>query len=191
MSEVHASAPVSGRGQAVNRPPLTERPAARNGAMRLANRPLPLLATTRVYACGITPYPSPGHGGRADPRRGPVAARADRELRKTALAAVDSVRVEHVPAGLEVISRLQSQGVTVLAVEIAPAAQSLWQSPLLAAEPLALVFGHETESLSAEVLTLVDATICLPMRGAGKSLNVATAVAVVLYEVLRRQSRTP
>ena len=141
---------------------------------------------TRVIACGITPYPS---AGRLDPRRGPVAARADRELRKTALAAIGAVRVEHVTTVAEAIVRLRTEGATVVAVEIASHALPLWWSPVLDVAPLALVFGHETEGLSPEVLALVDATISIPMRGAGTSLNVATAAAVVLYEALRRQSQ--
>src|ERR687898_1495596 len=69
---------------------------------------------TRLIATGITPYPSLG---RADPRRGPVASRAERELRKTALAAMDTVKIEHVPTPQEAISRLRTEGATIVAIE--------------------------------------------------------------------------
>ena len=138
---------------------------------------------TRVIACGITPYPPQGV---ADPRRGPVIARAERELRKTALASYESVRVEYAPGVAEAAARVGS--VAIIAVERVPAAANLWQAPDLDRRPLALLFGHETDGLSPEALALADATIGIPMYGAGKSLNVATAVAVVLYEVVRRQS---
>jgi 23S rRNA (guanosine2251-2'-O)-methyltransferase len=140
---------------------------------------------TRLIATGITPYPSLGAD---DPRRGPVAARADRELRKTALAAMDPVKIEHFPTPQEAISRLRTEGATIIAIETTTAAQSLWNTPALDAPHLALLFGHETEGLSPEALALADVTISIPMRGAGKSLNVSTAAAIVLYEVLRRQS---
>ena len=140
---------------------------------------------TRLIACGITPYPSLGS---TDTRRGPIAARADRELRKTALAALETVHVEHAPAAEDAIAELRHHGATIVAVETAAAARPLWDASALDAAHLALIFGHETEGLSAEALALADATITIPMCGAGKSLNVATAAAVVLYEVLRRKS---
>ncbi len=141
---------------------------------------------SRLIACGITPHPSQG---RDDERRGPVAARADRELRKTALAAYDTVRVEHAPTAAEAIARVRGEGAAVVAAEAALEAPSIWDAPTLGASRLAVVFGHETEGLSSETLKLADAVVRIPMYGAGRSLNVATAVAVVLYEVLRRQSR--
>ena len=140
---------------------------------------------THLIACGITPYPSDGG---ADIRRGPVAARADRELRKTALAAFDRVRVEHVPTVEAAIERLRGAGTTIVAVETTQSGRTLWDEPSLSRRPLALLFGHETEGLSPAALALADVTITIPMRGAGRSLNVATAAAVVLYEALRRES---
>jgi len=140
---------------------------------------------TRLITCGTTPYPSQG---RSDRRRGPVAARADRELRKTALAAYDSVRVDYCPTAAEAVAQLRGEGATVVAVEALPDAPPVWESSALDANPLALLFGHETEGISPDVLGSVDAVVRIPMLGAGRSLNVATAAAVVLYEVVRRQS---
>jgi 23S rRNA (guanosine2251-2'-O)-methyltransferase len=140
----------------------------------------------RVIACGITPYPP--LGGADDPRRGPVAARAGRELRKTALAGYDTVQVTHVPTVQEAIALVRSEGATVVAVETAPNAPLLWDSPVLDARPLALVFGHEVEGLPLDALAAVDAIVRLPMHGAGQSLNVAVSAALVLYELLRRRA---
>ena len=138
----------------------------------------------RVVACGITPYPP---AGADDPRRGPVAARAGRELRKTALAAYDSVAVEHVPDAGAAIERLRREGATVVAVENAPGSDPLWRARALDAPRLALVLGHEVTGLSPAILALADATVAVPMLGAGASLNVAVAAGVVLYEVVRRR----
>ncbi|CAA9244582.1 MAG: hypothetical protein AVDCRST_MAG77-1718 [uncultured Chloroflexi bacterium] len=140
---------------------------------------------TRVIACGITPYPSLG---RADSRRGPVAARAERELRKTALASFDTVRIEHCATIAEAISRVRAEGAAVVAVEGTPDAPTLWESPALDAERVALVLGHEVEGIGAEALALVDAVVRIPMHGAGRSLNVAVAASLVLYEVIRRRT---
>lgn len=138
----------------------------------------------RVIACGITPYPSQE---RDDIRRGPVASRADRELRKTALAAVGTVGVEPTPDVLEAIARVKAEGATVVAVERAPQADVLWRSSALDASCLALVLGHEVEGLPPDVLAVADAVVAVPMLGAGTSLNVAVAAGVVIYEIVRRR----
>ena len=50
-----------------------------------------------------------------------------------------------------------------------------------------LVFGRETKGLPAELLTVnADNCITIPMHGT-RSLNLATAVAIVLFEAVRQQ----
>jgi len=142
---------------------------------------------TRVITCGITPYASQG---RADQRRGPVAARADRELRKTALAAFDSVHIETCASVEEAIERVRAEGATLVAVEAKPGAPLYWESPALDADPLAFIFGHEVEGIGPATLSLADATVRIPMSGVGASLNVAIAAALVLYELARRSAYT-
>ena len=142
---------------------------------------------TRLIACGITPYPPLGP---ADPRRGPVAERAGRELCKTALAAYERVKVEWCPTAAEAIARVRAEGATVVAVERAPGAVPYWAAPELDACPLALALGHEVEGIAPNVLDLADAVVEIPMLGAGAPLNVAVAAAIVLYELVRRRAVT-
>ena len=50
-----------------------------------------------------------------------------------------------------------------------------------------LVFGRETKGLPQELLTAnADSCITIPMYGT-RSLNLATAVAIVLFEAIRQQ----
>ena len=54
-----------------------------------------------------------------------------------------------------------------------------------------LVFGRETKGLPNKLLAAnVDNCITVPMHGT-RSLNLATAVAIVLFEAVRQQSTTP
>jgi 23S rRNA (guanosine2251-2'-O)-methyltransferase len=137
-----------------------------------------------VHACGITPFPPAGLDLRDDPRRGPVAARAARELRKVALSAYDTVRMTHWPDASEAIAHVRGYGATVVAVETSPNAVRYRGASVLRARPLALVFGHEVYGVSAEVLGMCDSVVSIPMRGAGRSLNVAVACGVVCYEAI-------
>jgi tRNA (guanosine-2'-O-)-methyltransferase len=47
--------------------------------------------------------------------------------------------------------------------------------------------GHEDHGVSAAALAACDEAAYLPLAGKVGSLNVATAVAIALYEVRRRE----
>jgi tRNA (cytidine/uridine-2'-O-)-methyltransferase len=67
----------------------------------------------------------------------------------------------------------------------ANATRSFWEAPF--APNSCLVFGSETEGLPARILEKhPERCFRIPMPGRVRSLNIASAVAVVLYEGLRR-----
>jgi tRNA (cytidine/uridine-2'-O-)-methyltransferase len=67
----------------------------------------------------------------------------------------------------------------------ARAERSLWEAPFRANS--CLVFGSETEGMPARILEKhPERCFRIPMPGPVRSLNLATAVGVVLYEGLRR-----
>lgn len=47
-----------------------------------------------------------------------------------------------------------------------------------------LFFGPETRGLPPEILERMDATVRIPIRGEVRSLNLSTAVGIVLYQAL-------
>jgi tRNA G18 (ribose-2'-O)-methylase SpoU len=52
--------------------------------------------------------------------------------------------------------------------------------------PAALVLGNERSGVSQEVLACADQAVAIPMLGMANSLNVATAAAIVLHELVQR-----
>jgi len=54
-------------------------------------------------------------------------------------------------------------------------------------QPLALVFGNESEGVSPEALALADYKIKIPMLGMVPSLNLSVSVGVILYEALKQR----
>jgi tRNA G18 (ribose-2'-O)-methylase SpoU len=52
--------------------------------------------------------------------------------------------------------------------------------------PAILVLGSETSGVSRAVLACADQAVAIPMLGMANSLNVATAGAIVLHELMRR-----
>jgi 23S rRNA (guanosine2251-2'-O)-methyltransferase len=51
-----------------------------------------------------------------------------------------------------------------------------------------IVFGSEGEGVSADVLAACDESVAIPMKEGVDSLNVASASAVFLYEILRQRN---
>jgi tRNA (cytidine/uridine-2'-O-)-methyltransferase len=67
----------------------------------------------------------------------------------------------------------------------ARAERSFWTAPYRA--NTCLVFGSETEGMPARILEKhPDRCFTIPMSGRVRSLNLATAVGIVLYEALRQ-----
>ena len=124
----------------------------------------------RVVLCGITPRPDQGHKQR-------------RAIAKTALGAEDSVQWEYHADTDTALQQMASAGYQIVAVETSQDAVDLFTwTPQW---PVCLVFGHEREGVSPDLDDRFDTVIRIPMLGKKRSLNVATAAGVVLYELLR------
>jgi TrmH family RNA methyltransferase len=68
------------------------------------------------------------------------------------------------------------------------AAVSLWDGPLDARAVLLL--GSEGAGLPQDLVLRCDGAVAIPMQGTAESLNLATAAAVLLYELKRRRDAT-
>jgi TrmH family RNA methyltransferase len=84
----------------------------------------------------------------------------------------------------EVISWLRAQSLQIVATS-PQATSSAWD--LDYRQPTAFAMGSESRGLTDEFMTAADATVRLPMKGLGDSLNVAVSCGIVLYEALRQR----
>ncbi|MGA8599594.1 MAG: TrmH family RNA methyltransferase, partial [Bryobacteraceae bacterium] len=82
------------------------------------------------------------------------------------------------------INALRRQEHEIAAIETSVNAVDIfdWQPHF----PVCVLFGHEVEGLSPDLLKLCDTYVRIPMLGLKHSLNVASAGAVVMYELLRK-----
>jgi tRNA G18 (ribose-2'-O)-methylase SpoU len=126
----------------------------------------------RVVLCGITPRPDQG-------------ARQRRAIAKTALGAEEAVAWEYAADTHAALANLRRAGYHVAAIETSAGAVDLFE--WMPEWPVCLVFGHEREGVSADVALGIETVVRIPMSGKKRSLNVASAAAVVLYELLRRR----
>jgi tRNA G18 (ribose-2'-O)-methylase SpoU len=105
------------------------------------------------------------------------------QIAKTALGSqqtVPWVRADAIP----VIDERRSSGWETAAVETVDEAIDLfdWQPRF----PVLIVFGHEVEGLPADIVQRCGTRVRIPMIGTKRSLNVATAGGVVMYELFRK-----
>ncbi len=106
------------------------------------------------------------------------------KLEKTALGAFDYVPWTYYEKVDQAVERLVSLEIPLVAVENTPDAQIYTQFDW--PRPVAVVFGHEVEGISPTVLARCSHRVIIPVLGFKRTLNVATAFGIVLYEVLRQ-----
>jgi 23S rRNA (guanosine2251-2'-O)-methyltransferase len=120
----------------------------------------------KLCLCGITAHP---------PKKA---------ISKTALGAEETVAWEHDWDAVHMAEKLRRDGFAIAAIETGLQAVDLfeWEPQF----PVCVAFGHEVDGLRPELLEMADAHVRIPMLGQKKSLNVATAGGIVLYELLRK-----
>ncbi len=122
----------------------------------------------KIYLCGITATPP------------------HKEIQKTALGATETVAWEHSQSVTEVISKLKSEGTTVLAVEQVENAHLLDEFKVDIHQKYALVFGNEVYGVSQEAVELCDGCIEIPQLGTKHSLNIAVSAGIVIWDLFKQ-----
>lgn len=122
----------------------------------------------KIYLCGITATPP------------------HKEIQKTALGATETVAWEHSQSVTEVISKLKSEGTTVLAVEQVENAHLLDEFKVDINQKYALVFGNEVYGVSQEAVELCDGCIEIPQLGTKHSLNIAVSAGIVIWDLFKQ-----
>jgi tRNA G18 (ribose-2'-O)-methylase SpoU len=119
----------------------------------------------QIHLCGITP--TPGHP----------------KVAKTALGAETRVGWRYYRNALQAAAELKAAGVQLWALEIHPQARSLFEMRPLQDHALALIIGNEVAGIDPGLLAASDQIVQLPMLGHKRSLNVASAGAIALYQL--------
>ena len=105
-------------------------------------------------------------------------------IRKTALGAEERVPWEGVSDTAAQLQAMRAHGYEIAAIETSTRAVDIfdWRPRF----PACVLFGHEVEGLAQPLLDACDTHVRIPMLGFKHSLNVASAGAVVMYELLRK-----
>ena len=99
--------------------------------------------------------------------------------------AVEHLRVAQVPNLARSLDTLKQGGRWIVGLERGAGAVDLYAADV--PTPTALVVGSEGSGIGQNVRGRCDLLVALPMRGRVASLNAATAGAIALFELLRRE----
>lgn len=125
------------------------------------------LLPSAVFPCGISALP----GGR--------------KVGHTSRGTHATVPWRWFPTALEASSWAIAAGFGLFVVENTASATPLHMAAF--PDSTALVFGNEAEGVSRDVLELSPGTVVIPQAGERGCVNVASAAAVLGWEILRRR----
>ncbi len=117
-----------------------------------------------LYLTGISPQPP------------------HREITKTAIGAELAVEWSYDKNIMNVIGDLRSRGFQIIAIEQTSESTLLSDWEPDTDDKIAIVFGHEIDGVSDEVISLCDACIEIPQFGTKHSINVSVCTGVVLWQ---------
>lgn len=108
-----------------------------------------------------------------------------KEIKKTALGAEETVTWKYFKTTEEAIAELRQEGFNIYAAEQAEGSYKLNAIGFDTDEKIAVVFGNEVTGVEQTTIALCDGCLEIPQLGMKHSLNIATAVGVVLWELVR------
>lgn len=124
------------------------------------------IGAKRMYLCGDMEYPPSSR------------------IHKAAVGTEVWVPWEKETSTLNLVKKLKSKGIQIIAVEQDPRSISYSLLPNTLQLPCALIVGNETKGIQKEVLDKADLIVELPMFGINKSFNTWGSAAVIAYKVL-------
>ena len=110
-----------------------------------------------------------------------------KEIKKTALGAEETVDWKHFNTSAEAIEELRTKGFNIYAAEQAEGSYKLNSIHVEPKEKMAVIFGNEITGVEQSTIHQCDGCIEIPQLGMKHSLNIATAVGVVLWELVRQK----
>ncbi len=122
-----------------------------------------------IYLIGTTPSPIDRFG------------RPQPDIAKTALGAEKSISHTYYKNFNEVLKKLREEKITIVGLEQSD--RSIDYKKYIATSHTALIVGNEVSGIPEDILSELDATIEIPMRGEKESLNVSVAGGIAMYRL--------
>ena len=116
---------------------------------------------------------------------GITATPPNKEIRKAALGASDSVNWEFEKNTVDAVTNLKNNGYHIMGIEQADKSSKL-NDFTLPNKPIAIIMGNEVKGVSQEVLDICDDVMEIPQFGTKHSLNIAVTTGIVIWELWKK-----
>ena len=107
------------------------------------------------------------------------------KIRKAARSADNHIPYVYEESAINVIEHLKNKGYNIVALEITARSENIREFKLDKNEKACLIIGSENLGISAELLSLADHHIHIPMYGKNSSMNVITSCAIAVHELIQ------
>ena len=124
-----------------------------------------------IFLCGITAQPP------------------HREIEKTALGATSTVAWKYFSRTIEAIKQLKNGGYEILSVEQTDSGIPLNKFSPSPEKKYALIFGHELNGISEEIIQASDFSLEVPQYGTKHSLNIAVCAGIAVWDFYSKLKR--
>ncbi|MDA9897976.1 RNA methyltransferase [Flavobacteriales bacterium] len=124
----------------------------------------------KIILCGICPTPP------------------NKDIRKTALGASESVEWEYRKNSVDAVRALKKEGYSITSIEQADQSTTLKNYSVDSNKRLALVFGNEVDGVNDDIITISNEVIEIPQHGTKHSFNVSVSAGIVLWDLVSKMS---
>ena len=118
----------------------------------------------KIYLCGITAIPP------------------HKDIHKTALGATENVVWEYVNSTVDIVKKLQTEGVSVWPIEQTEGSTSLDIFCPEPDKPYAFILGNEVRGVNQEVINICNKALEIPQFGTKHSLNISVATGLLIWD---------
>ena len=122
-----------------------------------------------IILCGITAQPP------------------NKDIRKAALGATDSVKWEYIKNTTDAVKQLIKDGYHVVGIEQADKSTQLNEFEL-PKKALAIIMGNEVNGVSQEVIDICNEVIEIPQFGTKHSLNVSVSAGILIWKIWEKMN---
>ena len=120
-----------------------------------------------IILCGITTIPP------------------NKEIRKVALGATNSVNWQFEKNTFDAVSKLKKHGYHIMGVEQTDKSSKL-NDFTLPSQPIAIIMGNEVNGVSEDVINICNEVMEIPQFGTKHSLNISVTTGIVIWELWRK-----
>jgi len=120
-----------------------------------------------IILCGITAQPP------------------NKDIRKAALGATDSVRWEYSANTMEAVNQLIEKGYYIVGIEQTDNSTLLNEFEL-PQKPIAIIMGNEVSGVAQQVIDACNEVIEIPQFGTKHSLNISVTTGIVIWDLWKK-----